>query len=143
MRFPRWILLLLFVGALGAVAAAMYEKQGGIDEFGPYQPVVDWFKPVRAGYIERGASVFAESPNRIIFTSDLEFPVAPRRNGNPKLVGLAPAPPVPVPPASSDLHFVMIVDGNGNVVDEWKQWAYLFKCPHEVQISPYDPQRSV
>jgi len=37
----------------------------------------------------------------------------------------------------------MILDANGNVIEEWKQWEHLFKMPHEVQISPYDPDRSV
>jgi peptidylamidoglycolate lyase len=144
MNFPRWMLAVLAAGAATvAVAVVHLRTVGGTDEFGPYQPVANWMKAVRPGYIERGASVFAESPNRIIFTSDLEFPVKPVVHVNPKMVGLVPAPPVPQPAPSSEYHFVMILDAQGNVVDEWKQWAYLFKCPHEVQISPYDPERSI
>jgi DNA-binding beta-propeller fold protein YncE len=145
MKYLGWSLTVLVAAAATAAVAAMQtQEKGGTDEYGPYKPTENWIKPVRPGYVERGASVFAESPNRIIFTSDLEFPVKPPPSGDPKTAGLVPAPPGPPQPTSSDQHhFVMIVDAQGNVVDEWKQWDYLFRCPHEVQISPYDPEKNV
>ena len=85
--------------------------------------------------MERGASVFAENPNRIFVTADLQFaPPAPGGGGE------AAAPP-PAPP--TEQHFVWIVDGNGNLIEEWKQWNHLFKMPHAVRISPYDPEKNV
>jgi len=136
MKRSRWILAILSAGAITVtVAAVQMHEKGGTDDFGPYAPVADWLKPVRPGYIERGASVFVESANRIFYTTDLEFPVPPRRGPG--------APSTPAAPPSNDRHFVMILDANGNVVEEWSQWNDLFNMPHRVAISPYDPERAV
>jgi DNA-binding beta-propeller fold protein YncE len=136
MKHPRWILAAVFASGISATIAAVQLQKGGTDQYGPYTPVRQWFKPVRQGYFERGASVFAESPDRIIVTSDFEAPM-------PLYGDASESPTTPRASPSRDHHYVMILDGNGNVVDEWKQWDYLFNCPHEVQISPYDPDRSV
>jgi peptidylamidoglycolate lyase len=141
LRLPRWIAAALVAGVATATAAAAglhmhgaHEQKGGSDAFGPYEPVANWLKPMRPGYLERGVSVFAESPDRILFTSDLEFVPHRGRGGA--------GPPAPGA-ASPDHHFVMVLDRNGNVVDEWKQWDSLFKMPHRVAIDPYDPERNV
>jgi DNA-binding beta-propeller fold protein YncE len=41
-----------------------------------------------------------------------------------------------------------VVDGDGNVIEVWDQWDYLFEGtegpgPHRIRISPYDPERRV
>ena len=38
---------------------------------------------------------------------------------------------------------LVIVDGNGKIVETWKQWDKLFRRPHSVYISPYDPEKNV
>lgn len=145
MKHSRWIfavfslcsIFLLGSGLAATQAAdarAPQKEKGGTDSFGPYEPTPDWFKPVRPGYLERGLSVFADTPNRIFFTSDLEF--MPQRG--PSGSGFVAADH-----ASPDHHFVMVLDANGNVVEEWKQWNDLIEVPHSVRISPYDPERSV
>jgi hypothetical protein len=40
-------------------------------------------------------------------------------------------------------HSIMVVDGEGNFIEDWTQWDYLFKRPHAVYISPYDQQKHV
>jgi hypothetical protein len=40
-------------------------------------------------------------------------------------------------------HSIMVVDGEGNFIEDWAQWDYLFKRPHAVYISPYDAQKHV
>ena len=130
----RWIAVLCAC-ALGATSAALSaQEKGGTDDFGPYEPAADWLKPVRSGYLERGVSVFAESPDRIFFTLDIEF--VPQRGpggaGAPAADHLSP-----------DHHWVMVLDRNGKVIEEWKQWDSLFKMPHRVAISPYDPEKNV
>ena len=138
MKNPRWILAVLFAGALTVtVAAVQMRDKGGTDDTGPYKPVDGWLKPVRAGYLERGEAVFVESPNRIWYTTDLEFPVPARRGPG------APAGAAPQAPPSTDKHFIMVLDANGNVVEEWSQWKSLFCSPHAVFISPYDPEKNV
>src|SRR6266699_3089259 len=38
---------------------------------------------------------------------------------------------------------LVVVDGNGNIIETWKQWDSKFRRPHSVYISPYDPDRNV
>ena len=33
-------------------------------------------------------------------------------------------------------HCLIVVDANGNIIEEWTQWDKLFKRPHSVYISP-------
>ena len=36
-------------------------------------------------------------------------------------------------------HCLVVVDAEGNIIEEWTQWDKIFKRPHSVYISPYDP----
>src|SRR5260370_4815293 len=38
---------------------------------------------------------------------------------------------------------LVVYDGSGNIIETWKQWDKLFRRPHSVYISPYDPQKNV
>jgi sugar lactone lactonase YvrE len=40
-------------------------------------------------------------------------------------------------------HSLVVVNAAGDIVEEWTQWDKLFKRPHAVYISPYDPQKHV
>src|SRR5207253_1646224 len=69
-----------YLGAAFAVAAlsalplsAQMAEKGGSDDFGPYNVVEGWFKPIKPGYLEKGVAVFAESPDRIFVTTSVEF----------------------------------------------------------------------
>ena len=135
MKHANLILAALLASTLSLSTSGLRaQEKGGSDDFGPYEPVHDWVKPVHPGYIERGVSVFAESPDRIYFTSDIE--VKPQRGFG----GAGPAAPDHLSP---DHHWIMVLDRNGNVIEEWKQWDSLFKMPHAVKISPYDPEKAV
>src|SRR5205085_1420474 len=35
-------------------------------------------------------------------------------------------------------HAIIVVDGQGNITEDWTQWDHMFKRPHAVYISPYD-----
>ena len=37
----------------------------------------------------------------------------------------------------------MVVDGSGKIIETWKQWDKLFRRPHSIYISPYDPEKNV
>ena len=37
----------------------------------------------------------------------------------------------------------MVVDGNGKIIETWKQWDKLFRRPHSIYISPYDPDKNI
>src|SRR3979490_646031 len=40
-------------------------------------------------------------------------------------------------------HSIMVVDAQGNFIEDWTQWDNMFKRPHAVYISPYDAQKHV
>jgi sugar lactone lactonase YvrE len=40
-------------------------------------------------------------------------------------------------------HSLIVVNAQGDIVEEWTQWDSLFKRPHAVYISPYDAEKHV
>ena len=40
-------------------------------------------------------------------------------------------------------HCLIVVDAQGNIIEEWTQWDKMFKRPHAVYISPYDAEKHV
>lgn len=40
-------------------------------------------------------------------------------------------------------HCILIYDAQGNLIDSWTQWDSMMQRPHDVAISPYDPQKHV
>jgi hypothetical protein len=144
-KHAHWMLAFLVAGALtAATAAERTQEKGGTDDFGPYQPVAGWLKlkPLNPGQIDRGCSVFVESQNRIWYTTDAEFPAELPRQ--PYVV----AKSGDVSTGGQTFQYthiprVLLLDADGNVIEEWKQWEHLLNMPHRITISPYDPEKSV
>jgi 6-bladed beta-propeller protein len=40
-------------------------------------------------------------------------------------------------------HCILVVDANGNIIEDWTQWDKMLRRPHAVYISPYDPEKRV
>ncbi len=40
-------------------------------------------------------------------------------------------------------HNIVVVDATGNIIEAWTQWDSMFKRPHTIYISPYDPEKHV
>src|SRR6266851_2060445 len=40
-------------------------------------------------------------------------------------------------------HIIVVVDANGNMIEDWTQWDKMFRRPHAIYISPYDPEKNV
>jgi hypothetical protein len=40
-------------------------------------------------------------------------------------------------------HCIVVVNANGEIVEDWTRWDKLFRRPHAIYISPYDPQKHV
>src|SRR6187402_2737409 len=38
-------------------------------------------------------------------------------------------------------HCLIVVNAQGDIIEEWTQWDKLFKRPHSIYISPYDAQK--
>ena len=40
-------------------------------------------------------------------------------------------------------HLIVVFDRNGNMIEDWRQYDKIWGRPHDVEISPYDPQKRV
>lgn len=40
-------------------------------------------------------------------------------------------------------HVIIVVNRDGQIIEDWTQWDHLFKRPHAIYISPYDPEKHV
>jgi len=106
-------------------ASATFQK-GGDDRTGPYEVVEQWWGPAADhddvwGWGSIGG-LAVDTPDRIIVAiwGDQTADGQERRR-----------------------NYVVVVDRNGNIVDNWAQWDSLFNRPHQVYINPYDPDRHI
>ncbi len=113
--------------------------------------------------------VFAESPDRVFLVQKGELPLVAERPESVWLPELGPGLKypnnrLPLRQAGSAIpngdrleeegvgrpgidwrweHCVLVIDSEGNIVEEWSQWDHLWYRPHDVEISPYDPEKHV
>ena len=146
MRMLAFALPLIF--GLGLLPAPMHSQQkGGEEETGPYDVAAKWPAPfARSGYVQGSqGGVFAETPNRIFLANrgELKLPEKLPNNFNGAWGSLGQAATGGKPELRN---CIIVVDGNGKVVESWTQHDHLFvggRGPHKIEISPYDPQRHV
>ena len=123
------VALLLAVMLSAQVCAAQATvKKGGDERNGEYEAVPNWWKPAPEhdstwtwGEV---SGLAADNPNRIIVAiwGDRD------RQGRER-------------PDSTN--YLVVVDRNGNIIERWTQWDSILNKPHQVYISPYDPERHV
>lgn len=123
-------LLTLIVTAMMTASVTSQDK-GGVDITGAYDVVANWLKPIEQGTTTYVLGVFAQSPDRILLVSTGATPGEHAGTFNPKAPG-----------AKVD-HLLTIVDRNGRVVEEWRQWLPLWSGPHYARINPYDPEKHI
>jgi hypothetical protein len=113
--------------------------------------------------------VFAESPDRVFLVQKGELPLVSERPESIWLPELGPGLKypnnrLPLRQAGNAIpngdrldaegvgrpgidwrweHCVLVIDSEGNIVEEWTQWDHLWVRPHDVEISPYDPDKHV
>jgi DNA-binding beta-propeller fold protein YncE len=154
-------------------AAAIAGEKNTQDVWGPYEVVPDWPKPLTSlpghekwtwGAVE---SVFAESANRVFILERGEIPAMKRPEEVPyPKVGPSISFPVsqlpfrnasvgPVTAAGNPVwegklgvdarweHCIVVVDANGNQIEDWTKWDSMLKRPHYITINPYDPDKHV
>ncbi len=120
-----------------------------------------------------GQSVFAESPDKIFVLFRGELPNVPRPQAFVKYDGDGPGisfPTAQVPWRNASVgmrsslpgaldgddndrgvhgldhrweHCLVVVNGEGEIIEEWTQWDSLFRRPHFVAIDPWDPEKHV
>ncbi|MBF8301414.1 MAG: hypothetical protein HW394_1784 [Acidobacteria bacterium] len=121
----------------------------------------------------QATDVFAESPDRVIVAQKGELPVLPmgRGRGTTWLPQLGPSIKFPVgggvplreaasgSPSSGKAaadgsdgrpgvdwrweHVIAVFDRNGKMIEDWSQWDKIWGRPHDVEISPYDPEKHI
>jgi hypothetical protein len=113
--------------------------------------------------------VFAESPNRVFLVQKGELPRFEKTPQSIRLPQVGPGLQFPVfrlplrqaggaIPNGDELdepgngtpgvdwrweHCVVAVNAEGKVVEAWTQWDKMWTRPHDVEISPYDPEKHV
>ena len=40
-------------------------------------------------------------------------------------------------------HVIVVFDRNGKMIEDWSQWDKIWGRPHDVEISPYDPDKNI
>jgi peptidylamidoglycolate lyase len=102
--------------------------KGGDDRAGAYDGVADWWKPAadHTGPWTWGqvSGVAADTPDRIVVAVWGDRDAAGRER-------------------EGSSNYLVVVDRNGNIIENWSQWDSTFNKPHQVYISPYDPERHV
>jgi hypothetical protein len=109
-------------------AAPAAAVKGGDDRNGAYDAVADFWKPAPEhdaiwtwGEV---SGLAADTPDRIIVAvwGDRDRENRPRPNGT---------------------NYLVVVNGRGEIIERWQHWDGILNKPHQVYISPYDPQRHV
>jgi hypothetical protein len=102
--------------------------KGGDGRTGDYQAVAGWWKPA-ADHDDTWtwgevSGVAVDTPDRIIVAvwGDRSADGTEREGSS---------------------NYLVVVDRDGNVVENWSQWDTTFNKPHQVYISPYDAERHV
>jgi len=119
----------------------------------------------------QATDVFPETPDRVFMTQKGELPVLPDRLQTTWLPQIGPSLKfpvgggVPIREASGATpsggrgnpdgrngrpgvdwrweHIIAVFDRNGKMIEDWSQWDKIWSRPHDVEISPYDPEKHV
>ena len=119
----------------------------------------------------QSTDVFPESPDRVIVAQKGELPALPQRLQTTWLSQIGPGLKFPVggnlplretasaTPSSGKAaadgsdgragvdwrweHVIAVFDRNGKMVEDWSQWDKIWGRPHDVEISPYDPEKHI
>jgi peptidylamidoglycolate lyase len=90
--------------------------------------------------------VVADTPNRIIVgANDRTLTQAgfPLLTADGKVMAEKTTVPTDKDPAKIDVNQLLVLNGDGKMIENWSQWNSLIGIPHTIAISPYDPQRHI
>ena len=136
------------------------------------RPLAESLPDHQAWTWSQATDIFPESPDRVFVTQKGELPVLPARIPTTWLPQIGPSIKFPVggnvpvretasatPSGGKAVdasdgrpgvdwrweHVVVVLDRTGKIIDEanWKQWDKIWGRPHDVEISPYDPEKHV
>ena len=123
------------VGRLGATA------KGGDDRSGPYDVVPGWWKPApdhdSIWTWGSASGVWPDTPDRVLVVM-----WGDQRRPGQRIPGQG-GQGQQGQDNELNRNFLLIVDRDGNITENWSQWDTLFNRPHQVYVNPYDPERAV
>ncbi len=133
----RWIMGVSVAAGMVICSPLNAQIKGDQDITGPYDVVENWLKPLP--WHQEGltfgmvAAVYPETPDRIFVLQggDLPDPRPPRGPGPRSNSNHIPS------------HFVLVLNGDGELIESWTQWDSLFVRPHKVLMNPYDSEGHV
>lgn len=137
-------LLLAGLTLAGAPAFAQGAQKGGLDETGPYDVVVGWFKPGIERWDQPVIAVAVENPNRIFIGNADQTATqanAPMLGADGVVLKERSTTSTKPRAEKTHVHQIMVLNGDGKVIEDWKQWDELIVIPHNIEIDPYDPER--
>ena len=149
MQRRSYLVMLLVVVLLAPIAFT--QEKGGQEEFGPYEVVENWPQPLPGSENEAWTwgstgGVFAETPNRIWIAQRGQLPL-PEGAKPGDSVGLHRGNANRLRPQTRWTNCVVVVDRDGKLIETWTQHDELLskggKGPHQIEISPYDPDKNV
>jgi peptidylamidoglycolate lyase len=147
MKLYKSALLMSLAVLAGAPAMAQQAPQkGGLDETGPYQVQPFWFKPGIDRWDQPVIAVAVDNANRIIIgNADQKNTQANSLMYNADGTVLPEKSTTSTKPADQKTHAhqIMVLNADGKVIEDWKQWDDLIAIPHSVHINPYDKERHV
>jgi len=145
MKRTFWAGLSLAALCAAGVAVVAQEK-GGLDQTGAYTPVVGWFKPGIDRWDQPVASVTIDRPDRIIITASDQSRTrvnAPMLTSDGKVMEETSKTSTLPPEQRTHQNMIMVLNADGKAIEHWTQWDKEITFAHNVEISPYDPERHV
>ncbi|MGZ5907039.1 MAG: 6-bladed beta-propeller [Reyranella sp.] len=139
-------LLIAATPALAQPAPPVASAPNAKIDTGAYEPVVGWFKPGIDRFDQRVVSVVADNPNRIIIgMNDRTLTAAgfPLLTADGKVMAEKTTVPTEKDPAKIDVNQLLVLNGDGKMIENWSQWNALIGIPHSLAISPYDRERHI
>jgi peptidylamidoglycolate lyase len=131
---------------LSSLAQPAAHEKGGLDATGPYRVVENWFKPGVEQWNQPVTGVAVDNPNRIFVVSSGQQITQP---GSlilgPDGATLNPVRNFSAPQIQNPTHehLILVLNADGEVVEDWSQWNNDVMLPHSVALNPYDPERHV
>lgn len=121
-------------------------QKGGLDQTGPYDVVEGWFKTGIDRWDQPPTAVTVDNPDRLIVLVSNQLRTQPNSlmyNADGTVLEERSTTSEKPDSEKNHEHQFLVVNGDGQVIEDWSQWDDLFVLPHNVEINPYDPERHI
>src|SRR5690606_30579895 len=106
--------------------------------------VPNWFKPGFDRWGQRFVAVAIDNPNRIFIGAMDSIPAdAPLLAADGTLMKERAPAELPPPEKRPHANLIMVVNANGEVIENWSQWDADMGMPHHIYFNPYEAERNV